>query len=38
MYIMDVHSEMYIGIDNRLIDLSLCCIIFSWESPKWADN
>ena len=22
-----VHGEMYIGIDSRLIDLSLCCII-----------
>ena len=22
-----VHREMYIGIDSRLIDLSLCCII-----------
>ena len=22
-----VHSEMYIGIDSRLIDLSLCCIL-----------
>ena len=24
-----VHSEMYIGIDSHLIDLSLCCIICS---------
>ena len=24
-----VHGEMYIGIDSRLIDLSLCCIICS---------
>ena len=25
----DVHGEIYIGIDSRLIDLSLCCIICS---------
>ena len=24
-----VHGEMYIGIDSRLIDLSLCCMICS---------
>ena len=29
MYIMDIHSEIYIGIDSHLIDLSLCCIICS---------
>ena len=25
----DIHGEMYIGIDSRLIDLSLCCSICS---------
>jgi len=25
----DSHGEMYMGIDSRLMDLSLCCIICS---------
>ena len=30
-----VHGEMYIGIDSRLIDLSLCCIICSQIKKIW---
>ena len=26
MYMYDAHGEMYIGINSRLIDMSLCCI------------
>ena len=28
-YVLRVLGEMYIGIDSRLIDLTLCCIICS---------
>ena len=35
-----VHSEIYIGRDSRLIDLSLCCIIRSQIKKKgfWLPN
>ena len=33
-----VHGEIYIGMDSRLIDLSLCCIICCQIKKNWLPN